>query len=106
MKKNLVIELYRFSLIDGITEESFLKAIHKAQTRFFKKQKGFIFSELLRSDTQWVNVSYWKSLEEAKQARIRFLEHSSCLPFVQMVSPISEKISYFDRVLRYTSNDS
>ena len=106
MKKSLVIELYEFSPIEGIDEESLLKAIQKAQSRFFRKQDGFISAELLRTQDKWINISYWNTKEEAEQAQKDFLDHSSHLPFVQMVSPISERRIYLKRIMRYKSFNS
>lgn len=101
MRKSLVVELYEFSPIEGIDEESLLKAVYKAQSRFFKKQNGFINGELLRTQDKWINISYWNSKEEAEQAHKDFLDHSSSLPFVQMISPVTMKITYFERILRF-----
>ena len=101
MKKSLTIELYEFSQIEGIDDESLLKAIYKAQSRFFKKQEGFINGVLLKAEDKWVNISYWNSMEEAKQAHKLFLDHSSCLPFIQMISPSTEKITYLQRIMSF-----
>jgi len=100
----MIIELIEFKLIEGISEESFLKALNKAQVRFFNIQTGFIRRDLLKTkDDTWINIFYWKSIENAQKAAKEFTEHSSCLPFVQMVSPISMKITYLDQIKTYKS---
>lgn len=101
MRKSLIIEQYEFGTIDGIAEEALLKAVNKAQARFFTKQEGFLHAEILRGNDKWVKVTYWNSIEEAKCAQKAFLDHSSSLPFIQMVSPSSERILYLERILRY-----
>lgn len=103
MRKNLTIEQYEFGTIDGIDEEALLKAINKAQSRFFTKQEGFLYAEILKGDNKWIKVTYWNSPEEAKQAQKAFLDHSSCIPFIQMVSPSSIRTLYLERILRYKS---
>ena len=99
MKKKIAIEFYEFSPIDGITNEALLKAVKKAQYSFFRKQKGFINCEVLRSDKNWVSISYWDGVEEARTALDQFLNHSSSLPFIQMISPSSERRQYMHKAM-------
>jgi hypothetical protein len=94
MKKNMAIEFYEFSPIEGISNEALLKAVSRAQSTFFRKQKGFIKSEILRAEKNWISISYWSDVQLARQALDEFLNNSSCLPFVQMVSPSSERRLY------------
>lgn len=101
MIRNPIIEFYEFSPIEGISEEALLKAINKMFMRFFKKQRGFIKGEVLRIDDNWVSIAYWNDLEEAKVAAENFLNHSSRLPFIQMISPSSERRIYLKRMLSY-----
>lgn len=99
MKKNQIVEVYEFNLIEGISDEALLKAVKKAETQFFRKQKGFIRCEILKSGKNWINISYWKNTKEAKEALCHFLNHTSCFPFVQMISPSSERRLYMKTVL-------
>ncbi len=103
MKRNLIIEQYEFGTIEGINDEALLKAINKAQSRFFTKQDGFLYAEVLKEGDKWIKLTYWNSRDEAMGAQKAFLDHSSCLPFVQMISPGNVKILYLERILRYKS---
>jgi len=105
MRRNLVIELHELRVIEGITEEALLKAINKAQLRFFTQQDGFLYAEILKKDDKWMKLTYWNSSEEAMKAQKAFLDHSSCLPFIQMISPSNVKVLYLERILRYKSKD-
>lgn len=106
MKKNTAIEFYEFSPIEGISDEALLKAVKKAQYSFFRKQKGFIKCEILKSDKNWISISYWNDVEEARKALDEFLNHSSCLPFVQMISPSSERRLYMHKEMSSTKQES
>lgn len=97
MRSKTAIEFYEFSPIEGISDEALLKAVKKAQYTFFRKQDGFIRCEILKSGRNWVSISYWKDVEIAREALNQFLNHSSCLPFVQMISPSSERRLYMRR---------
>lgn len=97
MKKKLTIEFYEFSPIEGISDQVLLKAVRKAQLSFFRKQKGFIRSEILRAGSNWISINYWEGVEEARVALVSFLNHSSSLPFVQMISPSSERRLYMQQ---------
>lgn len=103
MKRNLTIELYEFTPIEGIGEEALLRAIRKTQSRFFQKQPGFIKGQVLRSGDKWISINQWNSVIEAKKALEVFLNHSACLPFVQMISPSSERRIFLERVISYNS---
>ena len=93
----MAIEFYEFSPIEGISDEALLKAVKKAQYSFFRKQGGFIRCEILKSEKNWISISYWNDIQVARKALNEFLNHSSCLPFVQMVSPSSERRLYMRR---------
>jgi len=102
MKRDLIIEIYEFNPIGGIEEEPLMKAINKAQSRFFRKQPGFLKGEILKtSDNKWISISYWNSPKEAQTAKDIFLNHSTSLPFVQMISPSSERRVYLERIFSY-----
>ena len=95
-----IVQLTEFSLIEGIDDNSFLKATAKAQSRFWKKQKGFISRELLNSESnQWVNITYWTSKDEAQDAAKAFLTDPSSYPYVLMIAPSSIKELYLHLVL-------
>lgn len=107
MKKNLIIEVYEFDPIEGIEEEPLMRAVNKTQSRFFRKQPGFLKGEVLRtSDNKWISINYWNSLEEAQIAKDIFLNHSASLPFVQMISPSSERRVYLQRIFSYKNSRS
>ena len=97
MSSKTAIEFYEFSPVEGITDKALLKAVKKAQYAFFRKQDGFIRCEILKSGKNWVSISYWKDVEIARNALNHFLNHSSSLPFVQMISPSSERRLYMRR---------
>jgi len=99
MRAKPAIEFYEFSPIEGISDEALLNAVKKAQYSFFRKQKGFIRCEILKSDKNWISISYWNGVEEARKALDEFLNHSSCLPFAQIVAPSSERRLYMHREL-------
>ncbi len=91
MKKNTIVEVHEFNPIQGISDEALLKAVRKAQYSFFRKQKGFIECRILKTKATWLKITYWDDISNAELANQEFLHHSSCLPFVQMISPLSER---------------
>lgn len=98
MRKKAVIELHEFTPILGITDEALLYALRKAETRFFRKQSGFIRCEILHDKEIWVALSYWNCREEACRALKDFLESSCCFPLIQMISPVERRL-YMKREL-------
>ncbi len=104
MKKKMTIEFYEFSPIEGISNEALLKAVRRAQSTFFRKQKGFIRCEIFRSDNNWISISYWNDEDEARKSLNLFLNHSSCLPFIQMVSPRTERRLYMRKEMSSKGN--
>lgn len=99
MKKKAVIELYEFTPIEGISDEALLKAVRKAQIYFFRKQKGFISCQILKSEKCWIGITFWSHEEAANTALSCFRMHPSCLPFIQMISPLTEKRLFLNKVL-------
>lgn len=104
MNKKMAVEFYEFSPIEGISNEALLKAVRKAQSTFFRKQKGFIRCEILKADKNWISISYWSDVELARKALDQFLNNSSCLPFVQMISPSSERRLYMRKEMSSKSS--
>lgn len=103
VKRNVVVELHQFHPIEGISDTALVKAIRKTETRFFRLQPGFIRCEVLFCSKCWANIRYWNSKQSALDAHQRFLESSCCLPFIQMISPVTEKRFFLSKVLSSTA---
>jgi hypothetical protein len=102
MRKNAVVELHEFSPLEGISDDALLKAIRKAETRFFRRQPCFIRCEILRFDNDWISLSYWRSKEEAQQTLANFPNHPSYFPLILMIAPTTERRLYMEIILTTT----
>lgn len=103
VKYNVVVELHQFYPIEGISDTALIKAIRKTETRFFRFQPGFIRCEVLLCSECWANIRYWESKQTALDAHKRFLESSCCFPFIQMISPLTERKFFLSKVLSSSS---
>ncbi|AMG29578.1 hypothetical protein AL542_03650 [Grimontia hollisae] len=83
-----VIEIVQFKLKEGTDTAQFL-ADSEATLSFITKSEGFLYRSLsLNEETlQWTDVTYWKTMENAKAAFDDFMKHEQAQ---QMVSHIEE----------------
>lgn len=82
----LVIEWAEFELIEGVSEETLLKASEEVQNTFLKNQKGFVKRELLKgANNTWVDLVYWESMEDAQRAVKNVANSPACLAYFQLM---------------------
>lgn len=106
MRKKAVVELHEFTPILGITDMALLQAIRKAETKFFRKQSGFIRCEVLHGEKIWIALSYWHCREAAGKALDNFSNSSHRFPLIQMISPVERRLYMRRELLTIASTPS
>ena len=83
---NKVLELVAFRLADGVTHEEFLATVDSV-SQWVKTQPGFISRELVYAaeEDQYVEVVWWRSLDEAHAAAEAAMNSNSCLPMFSKI---------------------
>ena len=81
----LTLELAQYKIKDGVDEESLLKA-SEGIMEDVRKASGFVCRDLVKgTNGLWIDVVYWNSLSEAQDFAKKFMEHPSCLKYIQMI---------------------
>ncbi len=80
------LELVVFQLNEGTDRERFIEAAAIA-TDWIKTQPGFVSRELSHSvsEDRWVEVVWWKTMQDAKAAAEAAVTSESCSPMFSMV---------------------
>ncbi len=89
MNDKPAIEVVMFRLKSGVNEADFLEANSSVQAEL-QKSSGYLRRELSKSeDGQWLDIVYWNSLAEAKQAAEAFPTWPSAAPLMGMMDETS-----------------
>ncbi len=80
------LELVVFSLADGVTQQEFLATVG-AVSEWVKAQPGFISRDLSYSEEtgKYIEVVYWRSLEEAVSAGEASQTSEACTPMFSKI---------------------
>lgn len=88
-ESSVVIEWAPFQPRAGVSEESLLMASRTVQTEFLEKQTGYIKRELFKGSTnQWVDLVYWRSMEDAERAMNDVQQSAACHAYFEMMSTV------------------
>jgi Antibiotic biosynthesis monooxygenase len=81
-----VLELVVFKLDEGVSRERFL-ATNDAVSSWIREQPGFISHELSHDaeGDRWIEVAWWKTMEEAHAAAERAMSSESCAPMFGLI---------------------
>ncbi len=80
------LELVLFKLKEGATREQLL-ATEGGVTRWAQEQPGFISRELSydADGDRWIDVVWWRSMEEAGAAAEAAMRSQSCAPMFSLI---------------------
>jgi antibiotic biosynthesis monooxygenase (ABM) superfamily enzyme len=98
-----VLELVMFKLAPGAQRERFMEA-SDAVSRWVSGQPGFISRELSHDaeGDRWIDVVWWRSLEEAQAAAERAMSSEDCAPMIAMTDMESVLMVHGDLVASTT----
>ena len=80
------LELVVFKLNEGVSREQFL-GTNDAVSRWISEQPGFISRELSydHEGGRWIEVVWWRTLEEAQAAAERAMSSEACAPMFSLI---------------------
>ncbi|WP_105169848.1 hypothetical protein [Pseudoalteromonas sp. T1lg23B] len=81
-----VIEIVKFKLAAGVSEQDFLPLNDAFQT-FIAAQSGLLYRSLAKQpDNQgYIDVIYWQSMEDSKRAAEAFNHSAVCMDFLTVI---------------------
>lgn len=101
MSDKPTLEIVLFRLKPGVQEAAFLEANRAVQTDL-QKASGYIRRELSRNeDGQWLDMVYWNSLAEAKQAAEAFPTWPSTQRIAGMIDETSINMLHLHPAVAY-----
>ena len=97
--KNLIVEISKFKLVSGVSDDEFLKEAEAAEATFFEKQGGYIGSELLKDKgNRWVKVTNWNSMEDVRKAAKVMLNSPVAQSLMQKIDSSSILCNFYEKV--------
>jgi len=98
--KPAIIELVRYRLAEGVTDDAHLKAA-AAVLPFLCAQPGFVRRVLSKGESGvWIDYIEWETKELAGAAAERAQGEPAFSPFLQSIKPEAMDFSYLDIRLR------
>ena len=94
-----VVELVVFKTKENTDYAEFMDAVSETD-EFIQKCDGFVLRELNYSEetSEWVDIVYWESMEQAKTAGQQFMEHPKCTSFMKLIDPNHMKMWHLNSV--------
>jgi hypothetical protein len=92
-EQSKVLELVVFKLRDAATPEQLLGSAD-AVSEWVKQQPGFLSRELSydAEGDRWIDVVWWRTMEEAKAAAEAALSSESCAPMFALIDVASTQM--------------
>lgn len=85
-----LIEITRFSLVEGADEDGFLAADRQVQTETVPNRRGFVRRTTARSSSgEWAVVTIWGSGAAADEAAADIAEHRATMDLMSYVDATS-----------------
>jgi hypothetical protein len=101
--EQVVIEWAPFKIRDGVTESQLLAASDLLQNEFVTRQNGFIRRELVKGENnQWVDIVYWASMADAKQAEQNAYNSPICLTYFGLMDNPEEEVTHLLHMRTYS----
>jgi len=90
-----VVEIVKFKLEKGITEQDFLVS-NEAMDSFLKEQVGMIYRSLCFSseNNEYIDIVYWQDMSAAKKGQDAFFESKLCQQFAKNINKESVSLDH------------
>jgi hypothetical protein len=90
-----VLELVVFKLNEGVSRDEFLETVDPVSA-WVAEQPGFISRDLVydAEGDRWIDVLWWRSMEDAKAAAERAVTSTSCQPMFALIETGSELMAH------------
>jgi hypothetical protein len=94
-----VLELVVFNLRAGTSRDEFLATVDGVSS-WIAEQRGFVSRSLVedREGGRWIDVVWWRSMEEARAAAERAMSSESCAPMFGLIEMGSTLMVHGERV--------
>lgn len=81
-----VVELVVFQVRDGVTREQLLETVDPVSA-WIAGQPGFLSRDLAydREGDRWIDVIWWRTLEDAHAAAERAMSSEACAPMFALI---------------------
>jgi len=91
-----MIEVTRFRLLGGVSADQFLEKNAEFQQGFVYQQEGLVRRTVASGlDGDWVSITWWRSMKDARQSAKAALTSSVALEFSSLLDPSSTTTEYF-----------
>lgn len=97
MSKSPTVEVVLFKSKANVSEDAILTAVHATQNAL-KQFQGYIRRETLKDgEGQWVDVVYWRSLDDAQKAAETFNNDPSAAALMEVVEVTSINMMHLEQ---------
>ena len=99
MDDGKVLELVVFSLQPGTSREEFVGTVEGVSS-WIAEQPGFVSRSLVedRDGGRWIDVVWWRSMQEAQAAAERAMSSQACAPMFGLIDMESTLMVHGERL--------
>jgi hypothetical protein len=96
------VEFARFTLKNGVSEQTLLEKSAELQTHFLQQQEGFIKRELIKiSDNQYADIVLWNDSNAAQKAMEKAYSSHSCASYFEIMEVEEDAVSHYELLATY-----
>lgn len=101
MATNTVIEIAEYKLKTGVSEDIFLQDSIDAQKSFLDKQPGYLKRQLLKNNDEWIEIVYWDTMINAKNAEKEVIKNIQNVPMFQKIDTETFSITFVEHIQQF-----
>ncbi len=94
----MIIEITKFKLKDGITEDRFNQASLEFNKNYCSRCKGLIRRHLVKTDDGYMDIFLWKSKKDVERVQKTFMQDTDAIKFASLIDSVSFEMKNYDAV--------
>jgi len=106
MNNATIIEMAPFEIAKGVTSAQLLNASDQLEKGFLEKCEGYIARTLVKtSDSNYMDIVYWASMNHAKNASDKIFESPFCNAYfacMKMSEGVEPQIMHYEVIGSYS----
>ncbi|NMH87244.1 hypothetical protein [Flavivirga algicola] len=94
----MIIEITKFKLKDGITEDEFNKASLEFNKTYCMRCPGLIRRHLVKTEVGYMDIFLWRSQEDVENVQKTFMQDEDAVKFAKLLDSTSFEMKNYEAI--------
>ncbi len=95
---NMIVEITKFKLKDGITEDQFHQASLEFNKNYCSRCKGLIRRYLVKTNDGYKDIFLWKSKKDVERVQKTFINDVDAMKFANLIDSVSFEMKNYSAI--------